>query len=112
MVLQRTLLPPSLPHVDGLALASYYYPASPRQVGGDFYDVFALGGNRWAFFIGDVQGHGTEAAAVTSLIRYTLRSAALHYSDPTDGLAELNSVLLREANPRRFSSYGNEAASP
>lgn len=102
MVLQRTLLPPSLPKIEGLTLASHYHPASARQVGGDFYDVFALGGNRWAFFIGDVEGHGAEAAAVTSLIRYTLRSAALHYRDPVDGLAELNSVLLREADPRRF----------
>jgi phosphoserine phosphatase RsbU/P len=101
-VLQRTLLPPSLPDIDGVALGCYHRPASPRRVGGDFYDVFALGGSRWAFFLGDVLGHGPEAAVVTSLIRYTLRSAALHYRDLTRGLAELNSVLLREAEPRRF----------
>lgn len=101
-VLQRTLLPPMLPTVEGASLAAHYHPASARRVGGDFYDVFALGDDRWAFFIGDVEGHGVDAAVVTSLIRYTLRSAALHYSDPIDGLAELNSVLLRELHPRRF----------
>ncbi|MFV8321266.1 SpoIIE family protein phosphatase [Mycobacterium sp. 23] len=101
-VLQQTLLPPMLPTVEGASLAAYYHPASPRRVGGDFYDVFALGGDRWAFFIGDVEGHGVDAAVVTSLIRYTLRSAALHYSDPIDGLVELNAVLLRELDPRRF----------
>jgi serine phosphatase RsbU (regulator of sigma subunit) len=101
-VLQRTLLPPALPDIEGLSLASHYHPASARRVGGDFYDVFAIGENRWAFFIGDVEGHGVNAAVTTSLIRYTLRSAALHYRDPTDGLAELNSVLLRESDPRRF----------
>lgn len=101
-VLQRTLLPPMLPTVEGASLAAHYHPASPRRVGGDFYDVFALGNDRWAFFIGDVEGHGVDAAVVTSLIRYTLRSAALHYSDPVDGLAELNEVLLRELDPRRF----------
>lgn len=101
-VLQRTLLPPLLPDIEGVALGSYFRPASSRQVGGDFYDVFGLGDNRWAFFIGDVLGHGPEAAVVASLIRYTLRSAALHYSDLTRGLAELNSILLREAEPRRF----------
>lgn len=100
--LQRTLLPPSLPRIDGLEVASYFRPISSHQIGGDFYDVFSLGGRRWAFFIGDVLGHDVDAAVVTSLIRYTLRSAALHYSDPTDGLAELNSVLLREVAPRRF----------
>lgn len=107
-VLQRTLLPPALPNIEGLSLASHYHPASSRRVGGDFYDVFAIGEKRWAFFIGDVEGHGVEAAVATSLIRYTLRSAALHYRDPVDGLAELNSVLLRELHPRRFCTvlYG------
>ncbi len=101
-VLQQTLLPTTLPTVAGASLAAHYHPASPRRIGGDFYDVFALGDDRWAFFIGDVEGHGVDAAVVTSLIRYTLRSAALHYSDPRQGLAELNSVLLRELDLRRF----------
>ncbi|WP_234788792.1 PP2C family protein-serine/threonine phosphatase [Mycolicibacterium iranicum] len=100
--LQRTLLPPSLPRIEGLIAAAYFRPISSRRVGGDFYDLFSLGGNRWAFFIGDVLGHGVDAAVVTSLIRYTLRSAALHYDNPTSGLYELNAVLLREVEPRRF----------
>ena len=49
--------------------ASHDHPASTRRVGGDFYDVFPLGDNRWAFFIGDVEGHGVAAAVATSLIR-------------------------------------------
>ncbi|BBY31700.1 PP2C family protein-serine/threonine phosphatase [Mycolicibacterium sediminis] len=101
-VLQRTLLPPSLPVVDDLELSAHYHPASPRQVGGDFYDVFGLGDGRWAFFVGDVEGHGTGAASVTSLIRYSLRSAALHHADPIDVLTELNLILLRDSDPRRF----------
>jgi phosphoserine phosphatase RsbU/P len=107
-VLQRTLLPPSLPDIDGMTVAAFFRPISARQVGGDFDDLFALGGSEWAFFIGDVLGHGADAAVVTSLIRYTLRSAALHYSDPKHVLAELNSVLLRENEPRRFCTvnYG------
>lgn len=101
-VLQRTLLPPSLPEIDGMELSAHYHPASPRQVGGDFYDVFGLGGGQWAFFVGDVEGHGTGAASVTSLIRYSLRSAALHHTDPIDVLTELNLILLRDSDPRRF----------
>jgi serine phosphatase RsbU (regulator of sigma subunit) len=99
-VLQRTLLPPSLPNIPGLGLAAHYHPASRRQVGGDFYDVFAIEPGRWAFFLGDVEGHGAAAAAVTSLIRYTLRSAALHYSDPIQVLAELNDVLIRDSSEK------------
>jgi phosphoserine phosphatase RsbU/P len=99
-VLQRTLLPPTLPNIPELELAAHYHPASRRQVGGDFYDVFAIGPGKWAFFLGDVEGHGAAAAAVTSLIRYTLRSAALHHSDPVEALIELNAVLVRESTEK------------
>ncbi len=92
--LQRTLLPPALPTVPGLELACHYQTDSPRDVGGDFYDVFPLGGQRWAFFLGDVCGKGAEAAAVTSLTRYTLREAAQHHENPTEVLNALNSALL------------------
>ena len=60
------------------------------------------GGDRWAFFLGDVMGHGVQAAVMTLLIRYTLRSAVLHYPDPVDALGELNRVLLQESTPRRI----------
>ncbi|WP_327298985.1 MULTISPECIES: GAF domain-containing SpoIIE family protein phosphatase [unclassified Streptomyces] len=96
--LQRTLLPPALPAVPGLELACHYQTDSPRDVGGDFYDVFALGGERWAFFLGDVCGKGAEAAAVTSLTRYTLRAAAGHHDEPADVLAELNGALLGDTS--------------
>ncbi|MFD3328862.1 PP2C family protein-serine/threonine phosphatase [Streptomyces sp. NPDC058701] len=92
--LQRTLLPPALPVVPGLELACHYATASPQNVGGDFYDVFPLGGKRWAFFLGDVCGKGPEAASLTSLTRYTLRAAALIDSDPELVLTSLNTALL------------------
>lgn len=95
--LQRTLLPPALPAVPGLELACHYHPASPRNVGGDFYDVFRLGERRWGFFLGDVCGKGAAAAALTSLARYTLRAAAYHDPDnPAAVLAALNDTLLAD----------------
>ncbi|QUH02440.1 SpoIIE family protein phosphatase [Saccharopolyspora erythraea] len=99
--LQRTLLPPSLPNVPGLELACHYHAASPQNVTGDFYDVFSLGDGRWAFFLGDVSGHGASAASVTSLTRYTLRAAALHHTDPAAALAELNTALLIDPHVRQ-----------
>jgi sigma-B regulation protein RsbU (phosphoserine phosphatase) len=92
--LQRTLLPPALPQVPGLEAACHYTTASVHDVGGDFYDVFPLGAGRWAFFLGDVSGRGAPAAALTSLIRYTLRSTALLEPDPCAVLRVLNSALL------------------
>lgn len=92
-VLQRSLVPPSLPQAPGMEAAAYYHTASADQLGGDFYDVFALGDGRWGFFLGDVCGKGPEAAAVTSLTRYTLRAAAMHDADPITVLTTLNTVL-------------------
>ncbi|WP_329043450.1 SpoIIE family protein phosphatase [Streptomyces sp. NBC_00178] len=92
-VLQQSLLPAELPMIPGLDAASHYHTASPDLLGGDFYDLFPLGAGRWAFFLGDVCGKGPQAAAVTSLTRYTLRAAALHEADPVTVLTTLNTVL-------------------
>lgn len=92
-VLQQSLLPAELPTVPGLEAGSYYHTASPELLGGDFYDLFPLDADRWAFFLGDVCGKGPQAAAVTSLTRYTLRAAALHDPDPVTVLTTLNTVL-------------------
>jgi sigma-B regulation protein RsbU (phosphoserine phosphatase) len=92
-VLQQSLLPDSLPPVPGLETAAYYHTASPDRLGGDFYDVFPVDGKRFGFFLGDVCGKGPQAAALTSLTRYTLRAAALHDPDPVSALTTLNKVL-------------------
>ncbi|MEV6839747.1 SpoIIE family protein phosphatase [Streptomyces sp. NPDC051133] len=92
-VLQQSLLPDTLPPVPGMETSAYYHTASPDRLGGDFYDVFPLDGKRFAFFLGDVCGKGPQAAALTSLTRYTLRAAALHDPDPVSALTTLNKVL-------------------
>lgn len=94
--LQRTLLPPGLPAVPGLDVAAHYHIASPDEVGGDFYDLFPLAGGTWGFFLGDVCGKGAPAAVVTSLIRYTLRTTAVHDPDPARVLEHLNTVMNHE----------------
>ncbi|MFC8359047.1 PP2C family protein-serine/threonine phosphatase [Streptomyces griseorubiginosus] len=92
-VLQQSLLPDTLPEVPGVRTAAHYHTASPDRLGGDFYDVFAIDGKRFGFFLGDVCGKGPQAAALTSLTRYTLRAAALHDPDPVSALTTLNRVL-------------------
>ncbi|WP_431987214.1 PP2C family protein-serine/threonine phosphatase [Streptomyces griseoflavus] len=93
-VLQRSLLPETLPDIPGVRAACHYHTASAMQLGGDFYDLFALDDTRTAFFLGDVCGKGPQAAALTSLTRYTLRTALLHDVDPVADLAVLNTALL------------------
>ena len=96
--LQATLLPPALPAVPGLEVDADYHIASPDEVGGDFYDLFPARAGRWGLFLGDVCGKGARAAAVTSLVRYTLRAAAVYDTDPSAALTTLNTTLLDERN--------------
>ena len=92
--LQRSLLPPALPAIEGLELAARYRAAGEQnEVGGDFYDAFRAADGVWTLVIGDVSGKGPEAAALTSLTRHTLRAAALRQMDPRENLELLNEML-------------------
>jgi serine phosphatase RsbU (regulator of sigma subunit) len=110
--LQRNLLPPELPAVPGLELAGRYVPASGR-IGGDFYDVFPAGEGRWFMAIGDVCGKGPEAAALTSMVRHTLRGAAMHAGgSPSDVLALVNRALLGQIPESRFCTVACALVTP
>jgi PAS domain S-box-containing protein len=102
--LQAGLLPTGLPAIPGVEMAARYLPAGEAsEVGGDFYDAFALGEREWSVVIGDVCGKGPEAAAVTAMARYTLRAKAVAgATGPADALALLNRAALSEST--RFLS--------
>jgi PAS domain S-box-containing protein len=92
--LQQSLLPPDLPEIPGFRLASLYRAAGEHnEVGGDFYDAFEVAGG-WMVVVGDVAGRGAEAAALTSLSRYTFRTAGKLLGDPIAALGQLNAALL------------------
>jgi serine phosphatase RsbU (regulator of sigma subunit)/ketosteroid isomerase-like protein len=104
--LQRGLLPPPLPHIPGWSIAAMYRPAgAENEIGGDFYDAFRIAGG-WMVVIGDVTGRGAQAASVTALARYTLRTAAALTGDPVVALQSLNRELLA----RRGASLCSVAA--
>lgn len=97
--LQRSLLPPELPKIPGLDVASVCLPSSSDDVGGDFYDVFPVSSRSWGLVIGDVCGKGPDAAALTSMVRYTLRAAATETISPADVLGKVNKIMeLRESS--------------
>lgn len=99
--LQRTLIPPTPPTVDGLAIAAAYRPAGDgREVGGDFYDVFQVADHEWLAVIGDVTGKGVAAATVTTFVRHTIRALAMQFPDPADLLRELNRAVLAHETDR------------
>ncbi|ACU69100.1 protein serine/threonine phosphatase [Catenulispora acidiphila DSM 44928] len=97
--LQRSLLPPSLPTVDGLDIGVVYEAASNSDgvhVGGDFYDVFPISRKVWGFAVGDVCGTGPEAAALTGLARHSLRLLAREGRSPVTVVERLNQAVLEE----------------
>jgi sigma-B regulation protein RsbU (phosphoserine phosphatase) len=99
--LQRTLIPPAPPHIDGLDVSATYRPAgNGEEVGGDFYDVFEVRTGDWVVVIGDVCGKGVEAAVVTALARHTLRAASVSHELPSQALDTLNQVLLHHEADR------------
>ena len=80
-----------------------YRPAGDgTDVGGDFYDLFNVAGDEWIAVIGDVCGKGAEAAAVTALARYTIRTAAVRRRSPAAILRWLNDAMLRQDREGRF----------
>ncbi len=101
--LQESLLPQVLPQIPGVRIATRYRAAlEGQEVGGDFYDVFAIGPERWGVAVGDVCGKGAQAAALTALGRYTLR--ALAEPDASKLLRRLNDTVIRneEVPSHRF----------
>lgn len=101
--LQQTLLPPKLPEIPGVALAAAFHPGTAGlDIGGDFYDVFQVADQDWAFVIGDVCGTGVEAATITALARYTLRAGAITARKPSSVLKLLNGSLHRHGVDGRF----------
>jgi sigma-B regulation protein RsbU (phosphoserine phosphatase) len=92
--LQRAMLPERLPQVEGIRLDAAYLPSDEKLlIGGDWYDAFELPGERLAISIGDVAGHGLEAAITMSQLRHALRVAALELDEPGQILTAANRAL-------------------
>ena len=93
VTLQRSLLP-SLPDLPGLALAALYLPAGhDSQVGGDWWDAFALPDGATGLAIGDVMGHDLAAAAAMGQLRSVLRTCAWAGDDPAAVLDRMDQLV-------------------
>src|SRR5215207_4697437 len=102
-VLQNSLLPRSLPEIQGFEASSRFLAAGEAyEVGGDFYDVFRSGSGTWTAVIGDVCGKGPEAASLTALARYTVRTASSPDTTPSEILRTLHDAIRSERADLRF----------
>ena len=93
--LQQALLPSVLPQIPGLRHAARYLPWTQGvDVGGDWYDIIALGDDVVGVVIGDVAGHSTAAAATMGQVRNALRAYATERHSPTAVMHHANQLLL------------------
>ena len=99
LAFQQSLLPQSVPVLDGLEVAFRYVPAKPlatigqgiqTQVGGDWYDIIPLAAGRVGLVIGDVEGRGARAAATMGQLRAVLRAYAQDEKSPADVMRKLD----------------------
>jgi hypothetical protein len=94
--LQRSLLPDHPPDLPGLQVASRYQPAQAAyEVGGDWYDVLPLGGDKTALVVGDVMGSGIDAAAAMGRLRTATAAFAELDLDPAQVLLHLDTITSR-----------------
>ncbi|HEX2054239.1 MAG TPA: SpoIIE family protein phosphatase [Actinomycetota bacterium] len=110
-VLSRSLVPAELPEVPGLDLYGFVRAAA-SGVGGDFYDIVELADGRSLLLIADVCGKGPEAAALTAMARYTLRTLSRHYASPAEVLQAVNEALVDQLPDGRFCSLACGAFGP
>jgi GAF domain-containing protein len=93
-VLQRAVLPDSLPLVNGLHLdAEYRAGVAGTYVGGDWYDVFKLDETHVVFSVGDVMGKGAPAAALMGQARTAIRAYAVSGQSPSEILTSLDRLF-------------------
>ncbi len=94
-VMQQNLLPHELTGGSALEVASWYFPAdAPSGVGGDWFDVIPLSGARVALVVGDVVGHGINAAATMGRLRTAVRTLANLDLPPDELLARLDDLVI------------------
>lgn len=94
LALQRALLPVGLPASEELQVAARYSAGgADTEVGGDWYDVVALGGGRMALVIGDVMGRGVHAAAVMGQLRTAVRTCARLDLRPVEVIEVLDGLV-------------------
>ena len=88
--LQRSVLLDGTPELEGVDVAVRYTTAESYQLGGDWWDWLELDGDRVAFVIGDVAGHGVSAVAAMTQVRAALRAYLFAGTPPGASLDQLD----------------------
>ncbi|MFI7502825.1 SpoIIE family protein phosphatase [Streptomyces sp. NPDC049687] len=110
LVLQRNLLPRRLPEQDAVEVAACYRPADELTgLGGDWYDLIPLSAARVALVVGEVPGHGIDAAAAMGRVRTAVRTLAALDLRPDEVLAHLDDLVARMSREEEDLEAGRQA---
>ena len=85
-LLERSLQPGRPPRLPGVRLGARFVTAESRLIGGDWYDAFTVPSGQLWLIVGDVAGHGLNAAVVMGRVKSALRAYALECDSPQDAL--------------------------
>lgn len=92
--LQRSVLPETLPSLEGATVAARYLPGTAAvDVGGDWFDTIPLVDGRLLFVVGDVVGKGVQAASTMAQLRNGMRALTLDSSDVSSVVSKVNRLL-------------------
>src|SRR5208283_1180310 len=100
--IQETLHPGKLDKLPGYEMEAYYKPF--RDVGGDYFDVIELAGNRTLFAVADVSGKSMPAALLAANIQALVRTLASMAADPVALARQINQHLCRYTPGNRFAT--------
>src|SRR5271169_1816818 len=101
--IQQSLLPKEIPQLPGIAVATAWRPA--RAVGGDYFDVLPLDGNRLAICIADVSGKGVAAALLMANVQASLRASVRDLDSPARVCGIMNGMLCESIAANKFVTF-------
>lgn len=99
-IVQRALLPQSIPHIKGVELAAFSRPS--EIIGGDYFDFFNYRDGAHGLVIADVSGHGVAAGMLMSSLQTALRTMAPDTEVPSEILERINRFYIHNINFTTF----------
>ena len=98
--IQSSLLPETLPQIEGYDFGAFYIPA--EHAGGDYYDCIEMSNGYWGLGVADVSGHGIPASVIMAITRAIMRSYTYDVISSSEAVAMVNEILCDNIHTNDF----------
>ncbi len=98
--IQSSLLPETLPQIEGYDFGAFYTPA--EHAGGDYYDCIEMSNGYWGLGVADVSGHGIPASVIMAITRAIMRSYTYDIISSSEAVAMVNEILCDNIHTNDF----------